>query len=218
MLLALLTPCMLFAGTFRDDFEKEADYVADSQLRDGGVWGEDISAFTWDNGSIRGIGPVDLFLDLVTGTRDLDTQTVECRVKVITWGREPQFPRDDMPALPHVGMIFRRPCIDSRAAYILGLKASSVSFYHVTNMPKVLAREYLSFTPGVWYALKIVVDGGTFACWIDGKKALEAVDRTIETGMAGFFVAWGTVANFDDFVLTGPDVVDGGHWDPAAHR
>ncbi|MBI1926642.1 hypothetical protein HYR99_20675 [Candidatus Poribacteria bacterium] len=50
---------------------------------------------------------------------------------------------------------------------------------------------------------------------------VKAKDNTHPAGKAGFVVnnlAGGTVESlFDDFVMTGPEVKDGGHWNPKAH-
>ena len=44
----------------------------------------------------------------------------------------------------------------------------------------------------------------------------KAKDSTRLSGKAGFIIDDG-VALFDDFVMTGPEVKDGGHWNPKAH-
>ena len=40
---------------------------------------------------------------------------------------------------------------------------------------------------------------------------------TYAAGKAGFFACNNCIALFDDFVMTGPEVKDGGHWNPKAH-
>jgi len=59
--------------------------------------------------------------------------------------------------------------------------------------------------------------------YIDNKLVLKSEDNAFATGKAGFTVGTndqgGTVkALFDDFVITGTDVKNGGHWDPKAHN
>ena len=51
---------------------------------------------------------------------------------------------------------------------------------------------------------------------VDGGLVAEAKNAAYPKGKAGFYV-WKGTALFDDFVMTGPEVEDGGHWDPKAH-
>jgi len=60
-----------------------------------------------------------------------------------------------------------------------------------------------------WYRLKIKVDeGGNIQCFLDDQLVLRFL-QGYQRGTPGFF-AYQCVAMFDDFVVTGPDIPDGG--------
>jgi hypothetical protein len=72
-----------------------------------------------------------------------------------------------------------------------------------------------------WYALKAVAKGKQLEFYIDGKLVAEGKNNEFPAGKAGFVVQTMGVqpveALYDDFVMTGPEVKDGGHWNPKAH-
>ncbi|MFQ6043796.1 MAG: sigma-70 family RNA polymerase sigma factor, partial [Candidatus Poribacteria bacterium] len=60
-----------------------------------------------------------------------------------------------------------------------------------------------------WYRLKMTVEGDLIRCFVDQKQVSEFRSNLYSSGMVGFAVN-GVVAMFDDFVVTGPDIPDGG--------
>jgi hypothetical protein len=68
----------------------------------------------------------------------------------------------------------------------------------------------------IWYELKIIVKGDNFEFYIDGEPAGEFKDNSIPSGKVGLVVKNAHV-HFDDLIISGDDVKDGGSWDPAKH-
>jgi RNA polymerase sigma factor (sigma-70 family) len=60
-----------------------------------------------------------------------------------------------------------------------------------------------------WYRLKVTVKGNLVKCFIDGKRVSEFQSDLYPSGKVGVSVD-GVVAMFDDFVVTGPEIPDGG--------
>lgn len=52
-----------------------------------------------------------------------------------------------------------------------------------------------------WYDVSVEVFKNKFICYINGKKQLEIVDNSYETGKVGLW-AWTTAASFNDFTVT----------------
>jgi hypothetical protein len=201
---AIIVFCMfliampVFAGIYRDDFEKEQDFISDCK---NGVWLEDTNLYAWESGYIKatyssaGSG-------LVTGDLNWKDYTVECRIKPIQ--------------VEQVGIsiLIRRTCTFCLPCYNLGLTGKEANIY-------VDAMSYITGSPfelemGKWYVLKAVAQGSKIEFYVDGKLVAKTEDSKYPAGRAGFGV-FGE-ALFDDFVMTGPDVKDGGHWDPKVHE
>lgn len=203
VILCLVSATPAFAGAFRDDFENEQDFIEDKQLREGGVWGEDIGQYTWEEGAIKGTpGNQEFSWLLITGDYVWEDYTVECKIKLLA-------------NQGSAGVVARRPCINCNPCYSFDLdpSADQVAIYQEANV-----LDSSPFTPEVdrWYSLKAVVEGSHLEFYVDGELLVEAEDTTHPEGKGGFCV-WKITALFDDFVMTGPEVEDGGHWDPAKH-
>lgn len=61
----------------------------------------------------------------------------------------------------------------------------------------------------VWYRLRVTVSGSLVSCFIDQKQVCEFQNSMFATGLVSFAVN-GVVAMFDDFMVTGPKVPNGG--------
>jgi hypothetical protein len=71
--------------------------------------------------------------------------------------------------------------------------------------------------PDRWYQLKVVVEGDNIQCFVDDQQVAEFQGQNLyRSGGVGFAVN-GLVAMFDDFVVRGPDIPDGGPGSRAAH-
>lgn len=212
----LVSTTAAFAGTFRDDFENEQDFLNDKQLREGGVWEEDIAFFTWENGAIKGRNDLAIKAGLITGDYWWEDYTVEFRAKLIT---DLDFDFDG------IGLVLRRPCIGCDGDYFFFFGRSPGGGNTVALMGKdpqqPLKTAPFQISKDVWYTFKVAAQGEQLEFYVDNKLVLEARDNAFPTGKAGFVVQNGgggpLEALFDDFVVTGPEVEDGGHWDPEAH-
>ena len=60
-----------------------------------------------------------------------------------------------------------------------------------------------------WYELKIIAKGDHFELYIDGEPVGEFEDNSIPSGKVGLSVR-NTHVHFDDVVITGPEIPDGG--------
>jgi hypothetical protein len=210
MIPLVFTPYII-AGTFRDDFENENDFLKDKQLREGGVWGEDVDFFTWENGAIKGLnrGAGWPSLLLITGDYGWKDYTVECRAKAIIIDNE-----------AFMGLVLRRPCIDCDPYYAFSLAADKAFIHPADNKWDPLMSVPFQTKLNTWYALKAVAKGEQLEFYIDGKLVAEGKNNEFAAGKAGFQVSsiGGAVETlYDDFVMTGPEVKDGGHWNPKVH-
>jgi lysophospholipase L1-like esterase len=67
----------------------------------------------------------------------------------------------------------------------------------------VLAEDYVAYTIGQWYGLRIEVLGSEIRVLVDGVEIFHVVDSSLSTGMIALY-CWGNVgANFDDIVVEG---------------
>ena len=55
--------------------------------------------------------------------------------------------------------------------------------------------------------MKVVVDGDTFEVHLNGKLQAEHTDGAYKTGQVGVW-AWETEASFDDFTVSGDNIID----------
>ena len=199
---AIIVFCMflitlpVLAGTYRDDFENEQDFINDCQ---NGVWIEDTNLFTWENGYVKteSLGGVAISF----GDLNWKDYTVECKIRPIqveSFG---------------INLVIRRTCTFCTPCYSLTLTGKEANIYvdvftYLTGCP-------FELEVGKWYTLKAVAQGSKIEFYVDGKLLVKTEDSKYPAGWVGF----GSFASaiFDDFVMTGPEVKDGGHWDPKTH-
>jgi hypothetical protein len=119
-----------------------------------------------------------------------------------------------------MGLVLRRPCIDCRPGYFFFLGNNMVAIIPQGGIIPLKSAPFQT-KKDVWYALKAVAQSESLEFYVDNKLVIEAKDDVFPAGKAGFVVQ--TIAGkqvealFDDFIMTGPEVEDGGHWDPKAH-
>jgi len=196
------------AGTFRDDFENKDDFLADKRLRVGGVWGEDVGGYVWENGSIKGTAAVNLgfFQALITGDHSWTDYTVECKVMPL------QILEGSIRSW--IGLVLRRPCIDCDPGYYFILNGNSMAAIDSQN--GILDSFPFDFKMDTWYFLKGVANGKHLEFYINDELVVELKSDINSKGKVGVIV-FNSIALFDDFIMTGPEVIDGGHWNPEAH-
>jgi hypothetical protein len=195
----LLMALPVFAGTYRDDFENEQDFINDCN---NGIWIEDINLFTWENGYVKTESPGGA--GLTFGDLNWKDYIVECKVK----------PVQISPNSFGFGLALRRPCIQCGTIYYLGINEKYAGIY--LNLDTPINDSPFELELGKWYSLKGVAQGDQFEFYVDGKPMAKAKDDNNQTGRVGF-VVFGS-AYFDDFIVTGSDVKDEGHWNPKSHE
>jgi len=203
VLAAFILSTTVWAGTYRDDFENEKDFIKDKQDR---VWDEDIAFFTWENASIKGMDNGPVLWGIITGDYSWKDYTVECRIKPIQNNG-------------YMGLYLRRPCMGCNPCYTFALSVNKAVIYR--DFGEKWGGLTLDSSPfeakiDTWYSVKAIVQGKQLEFYIDNKLVAKAENDVYLTGKAGFIIDDGE-ALFDDFVMTGPEVKDGGHWDPKAH-
>lgn len=105
--------------------------------------------------------------------------------------------------------IFVRTKPNSISCYSLGIwnfngefaVASIITDWNDITVAKIP----FSAEANIWYRLKMTTDGNLISCFVDEKKITEFVDNNHPTGAAGFG-AEGVVTEFDNFIVSGPEV------------
>ena len=75
------------------------------------------------------------------------------------------------------------------------------------NIAQDPAVEKVKIANGEWIDMKVVVDGDTFEVHLNGKLQAEHKDGVYKTGQVGVW-AWETEASFDDFTVSGDNIID----------
>ncbi|MEO2005607.1 MAG: family 16 glycoside hydrolase [Candidatus Poribacteria bacterium] len=202
MLAALFTVAFTqsaMAGTWRDNFD-DGDYDGWGAWR--GTWAVVEGALIGESGQLAA---------LVMGDESWSDYTVEIDVMVAGELDPPaQFPqaglsvRNHFPARPgHYESIF------------ISFGAWNIMVNHVTaawgdNIKKSVA---FDVEESSWHRFRAVADGTDFATYLDGELISEFVDDTGPLGKVALHVN-GLEAHFDNVVIVGDDVPDGGSLRP----
>jgi len=93
-----------------------------------------------------------------------------------------------------------------------------VNFFKVLGANIRLSETFPPFalSNDIWYEIEIVAKGNHLEAYIDGEPVVKVEDDTISSGKVDFVVGI-THAHFDDLIISGDDVEDGGSWGPAKH-
>jgi hypothetical protein len=200
-MIAVLLVCFVstspaLAGTWKDDFE------------DGFVdWRGVDHCWTVEDGECSGRflnAPAGSYQTILVGDVEWTDYTVNCKMK-FTGNRTPG---------GYAGMSFRNAGMMGHAFAIDAPSGTAKGWASTTNVSKVPLPFALS--KDTWYELKIIVEGDHFEFYIDGKRAGKFVDDSIPSGCVGLEVR-NVHAHFDDVIISGDDVEDGGNWEPAEH-
>ena len=150
----------------------------------------------WQNADPDMISLLELKLENSASWKDY---TVECKMKFVAMGH-------------FAGISFRDNVAGNRYGFVIKANDNAAWGWKVFQGAITTASEIpLPFTlsKDTWYELKIVVEGDHFEFYIDGKLACEFDDNSIPSGKACLVVR-NVHAHFDDIVITGPDIPDGG--------
>ena len=213
MLLLSMTSTLTWAGTWRDDFEaEELDemwVVSPSGLGEGYEWkiedGElsaqmfDVIPFPWIN-SLQ-IGKAD-------GLNWTD-YSFEVKVKLLEkLGKVFNAVGFATRVQPERGKTYGIS-LRSDTEEVIGYKIEAINA--ITNF----FQGKLEFEDK-WYNLKIIAEGDNIRFYLDGKLLKSVNDATFKSGYAFLWMA-NVHAHFDDVIITGTGIPDGGHWNLSKH-
>lgn len=202
LFVCFVSTTLILAGTWRDDFE-DGDLVdwegvnASWIVEDGECSGELFNA------------PSGIFERITIGDIVWKDYTVKCKMKFVATGH----------SWPFAGISFRDNPGEWRYGFVINTQKNTAwafkYFQEALTFPSEIP---LPFAPSkdTWYELKIVVEGDHFEFYINGEPACEFDDNSIPSGKVGLCVR-NAHAHFDDLIISGDDVEDGGNWDPAEH-
>jgi hypothetical protein len=188
------------AGTWRDDFE-------DGNLD--GWEGLPDPCWTVEDGECSGEFFADpTFTAIRIGDAGWKDYTVKCKMKFVGIDKKP--PRTG------AGISFRNSGMDwARYGFLINPNSDTAVGWEVVTVHSEIPLPF-TLSKDTWYELKIIVEGEHFEFYIDGKPAGEFEDNSRPSGKVGLFVR-NVHAHFDDLIISGDDVEDGGSWDAAKH-
>ena len=189
------------AGTWRNDFEDKKVF---EQEKKKGIWDEDLNVFSWEDGECSGESrDVNMVWFLVIGELTWKDYSAECKVKLV----------DDFGG--NFGIALRRTPWQ-QPAYDFGLFPSQ-NMAKITTPPfSTIAQEKFEVEEDTWYKLKAVAEGKNLEFYINDELFLKGKDAQFPMGKVGIHI-YNIHAHFDDLIISGDDVEDGGSWDPAKH-
>jgi len=195
LFLCFVSTSSVLAGTWRDDFE-------DGNLN--GWEGLD-ACWTVEDGECSGEFFNPAMADVIR-IGWWDDCTVECKMKFV--GAPSGF----------ADISVRDTGMDCYLFFIHAVANTANCLKIFQNVNTQLSNTPLPFalSNDIWYELKIIVKGDNFEFYIDGNPAGEFKDNSIPSGKVGLVVKNAHV-HFDDLIISGDDVEDGGSWDPAKH-
>ncbi len=196
LLVCFVSTSSVLAGTWEDDFE---DGLAN--------WGGVNEWWTVEDGECSGkyFGGSEW---IFTGDTEWTDYTVNCKMK-FTGNRTPG---------GYAGITFRDQAMIGPGWYFFCIDAPSGTAKGWKNNSPVISRVPLPFaiSKDTWYELRIIAEGDHFEFYIDEKPAGKFVDDSNPSGCVGLVVK-NVHAHFDDLIISGDDVEDGGSWEPDEH-
>jgi len=199
LFVCILPTSSVLAGTWGDDFEKDFFVGWDGLDNCWAVEKGECSGEYWN-------APKDMAEFIWTGNIGWKDYTVMCKMKFA-----------ETPS-GFAGISFRDTNV-GRYMFFINADADTADGWKelpqsVTSLSEIPLPFNLS--KDVWYELKVIVKGDNFEFYIGGKPAGEFTDNSFPSGRVGLCVR-NTHAHFDDLIISGDDVEDGGSWDPAKH-
>ncbi len=188
-LFAVLFSLPSFAGTQLWDFEK-----------DSGDW--KVANGTWAvKGGIYQLSKGGQAEHSLIGEEDWDDYTIEAKVRLDegSWA----------------GIVFRAKSEMEYYVYYLNVpgniselwrhKAGAWNARDNISQPKAVGGVVIA--NGEWLDMKIVVEGDKFTLYLNDEKQVEDSDNVYDKGKVGVW-GWETGASFDDFTVSGDNIVD----------
>ena len=178
-----------FAGTQLWDFEEDHD---DWKVANG-EWEIKGGTYHVDRG-----GQAEHSL---IGEEKWDNYTIEAKVR--------------LDAGNWAGIVFRAESEMEYYVYYLNVPSNIIELWRHKEGGWA-ARDNIAQNPAVekvqikneeWIDMKVVVEGDTFEVHLNGKLQAEHTDGAYKTGQVGVW-AWETEASFDDFTVSGDNIID----------
>ncbi|MBM3240319.1 DUF1080 domain-containing protein [Candidatus Poribacteria bacterium] len=194
---ALMLALPSLAGMWRDDFE-DGDY--DGWWQSAGTPGK----WVVEDGEVSGEVTGNVSGELVTGKPKWRDYTIECKIKFLGGG------------MRYGGMVARYQDTIRSYWFFLLVGVGAQGGLSTVGPLEVKQAQQFPVEFGTWYKLKLEVDKNDFKFYVGDKLLIEFNDNTFDSGLVGLFVIDAHV-HFDDVIITGPEIPDGGYWDPAKH-
>ena len=178
-----------YAGTQLWDFEKKTD---DWKVANG----------KWEiKGGVYHVERGGRAEHSLVGEEDWDDYTIEAKVRLDehNWA----------------GIVFRAQSEMEYYVYYLNVPNNIVELWRHKegawdardNIVKTGPVQGVKITNGEWIDMKVVVEGSEFEVYLNDKLQSEDKDNMYKTGQVGVW-AWETEASFDDFTVSGDNIVD----------
>ena len=208
IVLLFLISTLAWAGTWRDDFEGENldDWKPDTlgraekvewKIEDGELSGKMINNL-----------PDNWITTIVTGSTDWDNYDLQVKVKLVG---------EKQVGWSGLGIAVRSQAQVLTGFYSLAFFLNQVAAYkrQVFNVVFFLAKP-MDVVPNKWYKLKIAVHGKHIEYYLDNHLLTKIDDNTFLSGAICLWIA-NLHVHFDDVIISGPGIPDGGRWDPSKH-
>ena len=104
-----------------------------------------------------------------------------------------------------MGLVFRFR--DPRSYYVVRANALEDNFrlYKMVNGNRLqFAGGNVKVSSGQWHTIRVVAKGDHLTCWLDGKQAIDAHDKTYASGKVGFWTKADSVIAFDELTVSAP--------------
>src|SRR5262249_42006441 len=102
-----------------------------------------------------------------------------------------------------IGLVFRFR--DPKSYYVVRANALENNFrlYRMVNGKRIqFAGANVKVATGQWHTLRVVAQGDRIVCYYDGKKLIDAHDKTYTTGKVGLWTKADSVIAFDDLTVS----------------
>jgi hypothetical protein len=191
--IVLMIVSSTWAGTFVENFD-------DGNFDGWEIYGGGIAGAEWriENGVAIGKAARDWNTGLIFGEDDWRNYSIECDVKMV----------QKLTDLPSVGLGLRTTDNDVVWCFYSVIWESALIWTWINNNgAKQSDLKAFDLELDRWYRFKAVADEDDFEFYIDGDLMATLSDPRLSTGGSYINVA-GSVAHFDNVVITGDDVPD----------
>ncbi|MBM3212187.1 DUF1080 domain-containing protein, partial [Candidatus Poribacteria bacterium] len=195
-----------YAGTYVENFD-DGNFNG-WEIYDAGKPG---SKWTVENGILTGRREIVWMSDLLFGKENWRNYSIECDARILE-------PLDEIYGMAIDLRVTFPPDDESKESSVSCLASGSDKRAYIwpwidgefpdQKTPEDFPTTNFDFELGRWYRLKAVAHEDTFEFYIDGRIVLSYTDKRFPTGRLGVMAAGASVLQFDNIIITGPDVPD----------